>query len=119
MRDHVRSGTEAIDGLRGIAILLVLFYHTWLFSWFTPAVAVLGVSLPVDVLPRNGYLGVDLFFTISGFVLFFPHALRALGGGGAQNLRDYAFRRFIKIVPSYVLAPPPSSPANISTPTRS
>jgi peptidoglycan/LPS O-acetylase OafA/YrhL len=104
VRDHVRSGTEAIDGLRGIAILLVLFYHTWLFSWFTPAVAVLGVSLPVDVLPRNGYLGVDLFFTISGFVLFFPHALRALGGGGAQNLRDYAFRRFIKIVPSYVLA---------------
>jgi len=105
VRDHVRSGTEAIDGLRGIAILLVLFYHTWLFSWFTPQLSIGGISLPVDVPARNGYLGVDLFFTISGFVLFFPHALRALGAGGpVQSTREYAFRRFIKIVPSYALA---------------
>ena len=103
MRDHVRSGTEAVDGLRGIAILLVLFYHTWLFSWFTPEFDIFHVSIPVDVPPRNGYLGVDLFFTISGFVLFFPHALRALAGGPVQTTREYAFRRFIKIVPSYAL----------------
>jgi len=105
VREHVRSGTEAVDGLRGVAILLVVCYHTWLFSWFTPELAVAGIALPVDIWPRNGYLGVDLFFTISGFVLFFPHAQRALGAGGErQSLGDYAFRRFIKIVPSYALA---------------
>jgi peptidoglycan/LPS O-acetylase OafA/YrhL len=109
VRDHVRTGTEAIDGLRGIAIVLVVFYHTWLFSWFTPELRVFSVALPVDILPRNGYLGVDLFFTISGFVLFFPHALRAVGaiGGGTgtpETTARFAARRLIKIAPSYAIA---------------
>jgi peptidoglycan/LPS O-acetylase OafA/YrhL len=105
MREHVRSGTEALDGLRGLALLMVVCYHTWLFSWFTPELQLFGAYVPVDVLPRNGYLGVDLFFTISGFVLAFPHALRALGQEHErQSTSDYAFRRFIKIVPSYALA---------------
>jgi peptidoglycan/LPS O-acetylase OafA/YrhL len=104
VRDHVRTGTEAVDGLRGIAILLVVFYHTWLFSWFTPALRTFGYDVPVDVVPRNGYLGVDLFFAISGFVLYLPYARRALAGDGrAPSLGDYAFRRFIKIVPSYAI----------------
>ncbi len=105
VREHVRSGTEAVDGLRGIAILLVVAYHSWLFSWLTPELAVFGHSLPVDVLARDGYLGVDLFFAISGFVLFFPHALRALGQSvQVESLREFARRRFLKIVPSYAIA---------------
>ncbi|MDP9023991.1 MAG: acyltransferase family protein, partial [Candidatus Eremiobacteraeota bacterium] len=74
MRNHARIGTEPLDGLRGIAILLVLWYHTWLFSWYTPTLKIFGLELPVDVPARVGYLGVDVFFVISGFVLFFPHA---------------------------------------------
>ncbi len=105
MREHVRSGTEAVDGLRGIAILLVLVYHTYLFSWLTPEFAAFGIQWPVDVYARDGYLGVDLFFAISGFVLGFPHALRALGADvRVEGLRDFARRRFVKIVPSYALA---------------
>jgi peptidoglycan/LPS O-acetylase OafA/YrhL len=105
VREHVRSGTEAVDGLRGIAILLVVAYHSWLFSWLTPELSIFGHSLPVDVLPRDGYLGVDLFFAISGFVLFFPHALRALGQPvHTETLREFARRRFLKIVPSYAIA---------------
>ncbi len=104
MREHVRTGTEAVDGLRGIAILLVLVYHTWLFSWLTPELSVFGHALPVDVPARSGYLGVELFFAISGFVLFFPHAEFALGGGKRPRAVDFAYRRFIKIVPSYALA---------------
>ena len=105
MREHVRSGTEVVDGLRGIAILLVVFYHSWLFSWLTPELAVFGQSLPVDVFARDGYLGVDLFFAISGFVLFFPHALRALGQPvRTETLPEFARRRFLKIVPSYAIA---------------
>jgi peptidoglycan/LPS O-acetylase OafA/YrhL len=104
VRDHLRSGTEAVDGLRGVAILLVVFYHSWLFSWFTPELTLFGVAVPVDVLPRNGYLGVDLFFTISGFVLFFPLASGVRSGGRIASTREFAFRRFLKIVPSYALA---------------
>ena len=79
MRD-AREGTEVIDGLRGLAILLVFSYHAWLFSWFTPSLSVFGIALPVDTFPLVGYLGVDLFFLISGFCLFFPDARSAVEG---------------------------------------
>lgn len=104
MREHERGGTECVDGLRGVAVLAVLTYHTWLFSWFTPYLTLHGVTIPVDVLPRVGYFGVDLFFTISGFCLFVPYARAALGGGHVPALRRYALRRALKIVPSYALA---------------
>jgi peptidoglycan/LPS O-acetylase OafA/YrhL len=104
VRDRVRSGTESLDGLRGVAILLVLGYHTWLFSWLTPALALGGVAIPVDAIARAGYLGVELFFTISGFVLFFPQATRALANEPQQDLGTFALRRALKIVPSYALA---------------
>jgi peptidoglycan/LPS O-acetylase OafA/YrhL len=104
VRQHVRSGTEVFDGLRGLAILLVVAFHTWLFSWYMPDLTLLGHSLPVAMLVRGGYLGVDLFFMISCFVLFFPYAERALGGSPPPTLREFARRRFLKIVPSYALA---------------
>ncbi len=104
VRAHVRSGTEAVDGLRGLAILLVLVYHSWLFSWMTPELSVFGYALPVDAVARTGYLGVELFFMISGFVLFFPYAEHALAARTAPSLGDFAYRRFVKIVPSYALA---------------
>jgi peptidoglycan/LPS O-acetylase OafA/YrhL len=105
VRDHIRSGTSVVDGMRGIAIVLVLVFHTWLFSWYTPELRLFGVQIPVDVIPRTGYLGVDLFFVISGFVLFFPHAVRAIAGAGeTHGPAAFAKRRIIKIVPSYALA---------------
>ena len=105
VREHLRSGTEVLDGLRGIAILLVFVFHTWLFSWYTPALSLFGHDVPVDVIPRTGYFGVDLFFVISGFVLFFPHAIRAISGAGTTHgPGDFAIRRAVKILPSYAIA---------------
>jgi peptidoglycan/LPS O-acetylase OafA/YrhL len=53
-----------LDGLRGFAILLVIWYHLLLVS---------GYGLPyfgaVEILGRNGFLGVDLFFFVSGFCM--------------------------------------------------
>ena len=94
-----------MDGLRGVAILLVFVFHTWLFSWYTPALSLLGHDVPVDVIARTGYFGVDLFFVISGFVLFFPHAIRAISGAGTTHgPSDFAIRRVVKILPSYGIA---------------
>ncbi|MBC5801225.1 MAG: acyltransferase [Candidatus Eremiobacteraeota bacterium] len=104
MREHERSGTEVFDGLRGFAILWVLAYHTWLFSWFTPYLKVFGHDVPVSVIPRVGYLGVELFFLISGFCLFIPDARAAIIGTSSLGLRAFAWRRAVKIVPSYALA---------------
>jgi peptidoglycan/LPS O-acetylase OafA/YrhL len=101
---HASSGTEVVDGLRGLAVLLVLGFHTWLFSWLTPSLTVLGISVPVAVIPRSGFLGVDLFFLISGFCLCFPYARARLEGARTPEDREFAERRFMKIVPSYALA---------------
>ncbi len=103
LRRHAREGTVVLDGFRGIAILLVLVYHTWLFSWYTPDVRFFGTSIPLDVFARTGYLGVELFFLISGFVLFFPVAERRFHGERPTPLRTFAYRRLLKIVPSYAI----------------
>ena len=97
VNEHAREGTEVVDGFRGLAIVLVFGYHTWLFSWYTP-------PWPFDVLARTGYMGVELFFVISGFCLFFPYARSALGGTPAPSAAGFAYRRLVKIGPSYLLA---------------
>ncbi|HTU82099.1 MAG TPA: acyltransferase [Candidatus Acidoferrales bacterium] len=84
---------QSIDGLRGIAIALVVIYHVWL---------VYGVDL--GVVSRVGFLGVDLFFALSGFCLFYPYARARFGDGTAPTLKSYFAKRSLKIVPSYLLA---------------
>lgn len=99
----VRAGRIAtIDGLRGIAILAVLWYHVWEISWQSATIPLVNLSL--QAIPETGWLGVDLFFFISGFVLMLPYAHAHLTGAPRPALGHFFGRRFLKIVPSYVLA---------------
>jgi peptidoglycan/LPS O-acetylase OafA/YrhL len=87
-----------LDGLRGIAILLVVWYHVWQITWLSaPAPA-------LEFLPETGFAGVDLFFFLSGFVIAYPFLAARDGGTPQPTWRHFAYRRFIKIVPSYVLS---------------
>ncbi len=87
-----------LDGLRGIAILLVVWYHVWQITWL-PA-----PSATLEFLPETGFAGVDLFFFLSGFVISYPFLVARAAGGPEPGWRDFAYRRFIKIVPSYLLS---------------
>ena len=49
--DHSKDFRVDIQGLRGLAVLLVVIYHAE-FSWLT-----------------GGFIGVDVFFVISGYVI--------------------------------------------------
>ena len=69
-----------IQGLRGIAILLVMLYHS-------------GVAVP------NGYMGVDVFFVISGYVIT-ASILRELENTGRVSLVDFFFRRAKRLLPA-------------------
>lgn len=84
---------ETIDGLRGIAIALVVAYHSWLVYGYN-----------AGVLSQAGFLGVELFFALSGFCMFFPYARARFNGERPPSWGTYAYRRAIKIVPSYVFA---------------
>ncbi len=86
-----------LDGLRGIAVLLVLWYHVWEISWLSP-----GPLL--NFLPATGFVGVHLFFFLSGFVISYPFIRAAVNAKPPPTWGHFAWRRFIKIVPSYVLS---------------
>jgi peptidoglycan/LPS O-acetylase OafA/YrhL len=94
-----------IDGLRGTAILLVLLYHVYEKTHYSFGINLLGgVHLDAHTFIQGGYLGVELFFFVSGFCLMLPYARWIAGKRDEQPWREYASRRFWKIVPSYYLA---------------
>jgi peptidoglycan/LPS O-acetylase OafA/YrhL len=92
-----------IDGLRGLAMLMVLLYHCWLFGgqWH--------VSLPFGAHSVNlasvlgfGHVGVNLFLVLSGFCLYWPFVK-----GGARReptLWEFAKKRCRRILPPYYVA---------------
>jgi peptidoglycan/LPS O-acetylase OafA/YrhL len=87
-----------LDALRGIAVLLVLWYHVWEISW-------LPAPLPaLQFIPETGFAGVDLFFFISGFVIVYPFVKAVIHADIEPTWGHFAYRRAIKIVPSYVLS---------------
>lgn len=95
--DSSQGRLGVLDGLRGIAILLVLWYHIWEISWLSPGNA-------LQFLPATGFVGVHLFFFLSGFVISYPFAIAMVHDRRQPSWRHFAWRRFIKIVPSYVLS---------------
>jgi peptidoglycan/LPS O-acetylase OafA/YrhL len=94
---HSEARLGVLDGLRGIAVLLVLWYHVWEISWLAPPAW-------LAFLPATGFVGVHLFFFLSGFVISYPFIRAAAFDTRALTWSEFAWRRFIKIVPSYVLS---------------
>ncbi len=87
-----------LDLLRGFAAISVVIYHTIShFDWKT-----FPNDNAVALWFRMGWLGVDLFFVISGFVIALS-ALKLLDQGTASYVRDYTARRLARIVPLHYL----------------
>src|SRR4051812_7601302 len=78
-----RPRLAVLDGLRLIAALMVAMYH---FSGFEPGVNPAWGSTPAETFPglyhlsSYGWMGVELFFMISGFVICMSSWGRTLGG---------------------------------------
>lgn len=94
---------DALDGMRGIAIGIVLWYHLWQISWLDPHYAFPNYYFTLSYIPIGGFLGVELFFFISAFCLSYPYVRAHFAERALPSVRHFAFRRFIKIVPSYLL----------------
>ncbi len=93
-----------IEGLRGVAVLWVMLFHY--LSIRDPALhdpwnAAIAARRPLAVIVGNGYLGVDLFFLITGFLLVLPWARHAAAGLPPPDARDFYVRRIRRIVPAY------------------
>lgn len=93
---HLPSHLPQLDGLRGMAIILVLFYHFFgIFSMGDDLISNLIISIS-----EIGWVGVDLFFVLSGFLI--TGILKKSKGKGGYFKNFYA-RRTVRIFPLYYL----------------
>ncbi len=88
----------AVDGLRGLAIGLVLLFHFWQQTWTQLHLPLPGFTLNLNILAETGFIGVQLFFVLSGFCIAWPYST-----GRPLHARDFLRRRAAKILPSYLL----------------
>lgn len=80
IRSQMKNHRKDISGLRALAVLLVVFYH--LNSSYFP----------------SGFIGVDVFFVISGFLIT-QHLVRDIQGG-QFSFRGFYLRRIRRILPA-------------------
>lgn len=110
--EHLRRKTNStsfipqIDGLRFLAIIMVVLFHINIF--------VINKIPFAFTRPTSDYWwlfnflqtdrkGVLLFFVISGFILALPFAKAALGQGEPMELKKYYLRRLTRLEPPYFL----------------
>ncbi|MCU7522185.1 MAG: acyltransferase [Ignavibacteria bacterium] len=83
-RDTKIRYIPGLDGLRGMAILLVMLFHTGIPSF------------------RGGFTGVDIFFVLSGFLIT-SLLLSEASEAGRINLKYFYMRRILRLLPALVL----------------
>jgi hypothetical protein len=87
-----------VNGLRGMAIIGVLFQHIGL-GW---AMSVVGNDFGMlRPLLSNGWTGVNLFFIRSGFVLFLPYAAQRRTMVARADFWHFYRGRFLRLMPLY------------------
>lgn len=82
-----------LDLLRAIAIVWVMWSHTQMF----------GLRGDDDVLARFGWMGVDLFFVLSGFLIG-GQLMAPLAAGEPLDFGRFWTRRALRIFPAYLAA---------------
>jgi peptidoglycan/LPS O-acetylase OafA/YrhL len=90
-----RGHIPALDGIRGIAILLVVWGHSVLFGGLEPTIRLDRIF---QLLGLAGWAGVDLFFVLSGFLIT---GILYDAKGNRHYFRSFYARRVLRIVPLY------------------
>jgi peptidoglycan/LPS O-acetylase OafA/YrhL len=86
-----RSRQPGLDLLRALAIIVVVVYHTGIFDF----------ALPYD-LHRFGWIGVDLFFVLSGYLIG-GQLLNQLRTRSRISFARFYTRRALRILPAYLV----------------
>ena len=78
---HQRRYVPALDGLRAIAVVAVLAYHTWEGAF------------------PGGWVGVDVFFVLSGYLIT-AILLEERERTGTISFRRFHLRRALRLLPA-------------------
>lgn len=85
-----------LDGLRGIAILLVIVYHAFGGNGYNGVIHY-GGSFSDILFFKFGYLGVQLFFLISGFVILMTLEK-------SKSFIHFMYKRWLRLFPAMLIA---------------
>ena len=86
----ILNRNNSLDSLRGVAVLLVIFFHLEKF-------------LVTDVYFFNGgYIGVDIFFVISGYILTKQIIFEKINNNYI-DLQNFIFRRVRRLLPTLLI----------------
>lgn len=94
MSDASRGELRALTSARGIAAWLVVLYHI--------RGAIAGLPTGVEAILAKGYLAVDFFFLLSGFVIWLTWHER-LNHGGAAAIARFLQKRIARIWPLHAV----------------
>lgn len=115
-RPHRRAHTAYLDGLRGIAAVIVFILHLWMpfdrttVLGFGPGLSYGVFNLPILRVVRAGKAMVRIFFVMSGYVLTLSPATHYLNGSGehhnkvAKAVLKRPFRLFVPPIATTFLA---------------
>lgn len=92
MSSALKTKIATLEACRGFAAVLVVLYHA------SGSMFEVYFGYPAVNWFRFGHAGVDFFFVLSGFIILYVHADDC---GRSERLRNYAYRRVVRIYPIY------------------
>jgi peptidoglycan/LPS O-acetylase OafA/YrhL len=93
----VNSRISDLDGLRGVAVLIVIALHVFKRAdYFTEN----PILTSITGLTTVGWVGVDIFFTLSGFLIT---SILLQARNEANYFKNFYMRRALRIVPLYLV----------------
>ncbi|MEP7045020.1 MAG: acyltransferase [Dokdonella sp.] len=101
-RSTLSTEIPALTGLRGFAAFWVLLYHAWVDA--VPRAMTIGsgdYAITLTPVFSGGWTGVDIFFTLSAFLLSLPFVSWQLGLAQRPSLVTFWQRRVLRIFPAY------------------
>lgn len=89
----MNTRVAGLDGLRAIAIVWVMLFHSWLVG---------GLGERWSWLGSSGWMGVDLFFVLSGYLIG-SQVMAPLARGERLAFGDFYLRRAFRILPAFLV----------------
>ena len=99
-KDYEIDHIKVLDGIRALAIIIVVWFHFWQQSWIIPIIG----RVNLDFIPRYGYLLVDMLILLSGFCLFLPYAKSMVYKEKVPDTKKFYINRIARIIPSYLVS---------------
>lgn len=108
---EIEKHIDVLDGIRAIAILLIVWFHFWEQTWITPYLdfnnsftKYFGITeIHLHLFVRFGAVFVDMLILLSAICNLYPYARAIMLQEKWPDMRQFYLKRMIRIFPSYYL----------------